>query len=121
MKGGENSASRLRVLFVCAMNRRRSVTAERIYRNDTRLAVRSAGTREGSPRRLGVADLEWADVIFVMERRQKQWIQAEFQGVDFPRIEVLDVPDDFEVMDPALIALLKELLEPEFEVLLGQV
>lgn len=36
---------RLRVLFVCAMNKQRSLTAEQLYRNDTRLEVRSAGVR----------------------------------------------------------------------------
>ena len=37
--------NRLKVLFVCAMNKQRSVTAERIYRNDARVEVRSAGVR----------------------------------------------------------------------------
>jgi protein-tyrosine-phosphatase len=30
-------SARLKVLFVCAMNKQRSVTAERLYRNDARL------------------------------------------------------------------------------------
>jgi predicted protein tyrosine phosphatase len=104
---------RLRILFVCAMNRRRSVTAERIYRNDARLELRSAGTREGSPRRVSAADLNWADIVFVMERRQKQWLLSEFQQLELPEIEVLDVPDDYELMDPALQELLRAMLDPE--------
>ena len=44
--------TRLRVLFVCAMNRWRSPTAEAMYRNDPRVAVRSAGVRQGARRPL---------------------------------------------------------------------
>jgi len=111
--------NRIRILFVCAMNRRRSVTAERIYRNDARLAVRSAGTREGSPRRVGPGDLEWAHVVFVMERRQKAWLLETFRDLELPRIEVLDIPDDFELMDPDLQALLRAQLDPEIGLLVS--
>jgi predicted protein tyrosine phosphatase len=62
------SDSRLNVLFVCAMNKQRSVTAERLYRNEARLEVRSAGVRAEAKRRINEADLKWADVVFVMER-----------------------------------------------------
>jgi predicted protein tyrosine phosphatase len=112
-------SSRLKILFVCAMNRRRSVTAERIYRNDARLEPRSAGTREGSPRRVSARDLEWADIVFVMERRQKAWILESFRDLELPRIEVLDIPDDFELMAPELQALLRAQLDPEIELLVS--
>ena len=109
---------RLRVLFVCAMNRKRSVTAERMYRNDARLEVRSAGTREGSPRRVSADDMAWADVVFAMERRQKQWLQETFRSLELPPIAVLDIPDDYEVMDPALQELLRSTIDPELDHLL---
>src|ERR1035437_3878074 len=98
---------RLKILFVCAMNKQRSVTAERLYRNDARLEVRSAGVRAEAKRRVGEADLKWADVVFVMEREHKQWIMMRFEDLELPLIEVLDVPDDFEVMDPQLQEMLK--------------
>lgn len=100
------------------MNRKRSVTAERLYRNDTRLEVRSAGTREGSPRRISAGDLAWADVVFAMERRQKQWLQEAFRSMELPPIAVLDIHDDYEVMDPALQGLLRSTVDPELEHLL---
>jgi protein-tyrosine phosphatase len=106
---------RLRVLFICALNRQRSVTAERLYRNDPRLEVRSAGVRADSPRRVSAADLHWADVVFVMERDHKSWINERFAGLELPCIDVLDIPDEFEVMDPELQAILRSLLDPEFE------
>jgi len=110
---------RLKILFVCAMNKQRSVTAERLYRNDARLEVRSAGVRSEANRRVSAADLKWADVVFVMEREHKQWITTRFEGLALPPIDVLDVPDEFEVMDPTLQEMLKSLLDPEIEHLLA--
>src|SRR5436190_5620787 len=110
-------SNRLKILFVCAMNKQRSVTAERIYRNDARVEVRSAGVRAGANRRVSEADLRWADVVFVMERDHKQWITMRFEGFTLPPIDVLDIPDDFELMDPALVEMLHLMLDPEIEVL----
>lgn len=108
---------RVKILFVCAMNKQRSVTAERIYRNDPRVEVRSAGVRTGASRRISEADLRWADVVFAMERDHKLWIRTRFEGIELPRIDVLEIPDEFEVMDPALIEALRMMLEPEIELL----
>jgi predicted protein tyrosine phosphatase len=101
------------------MNKQRSVTAERLYRNDARLEVRSAGVRADSPRRVSEADLNWADVVFAMEPEHKLWLTTRFEHLDLPRIDVLDIPDDFEVMDPELQSILKSLLDPEFTHLTG--
>ncbi len=105
---------RLRVLFVCAMNKQRSATAERLFRDDPRLEVRSAGVRSEALRRVGEKDLRWADVVFAMEREHKQWIAERFAGLELPPIDVLDIPDDYEFMDPELQRLLRAMLEPEW-------
>ncbi len=102
-------------MFVCAMNKQRSVTAERLYRNDARLEVRSAGVRSEAKRRISEADLNWADIVFVMEREHKAWITSRFEGRELPPIDVLDIPDEFEVMDPELQVMLKTMLDPEFD------
>ena len=49
-----------------------------------------------------------------MEREHKLWITMRFEGVELPRIDVLDIPDEFEVMDPDLQEILRSLLDPEF-------
>src|SRR5438093_13722131 len=102
---------RLQVLFVCAMNKQRSVTAEHLYCNDARLAVRSAGVRSEANRRVCEEDLRWADVVFAMEREHQHWIASRFQDLELPPIEVLDVPDDYGYMDPKLCELLKLTLD----------
>lgn len=109
-------SGRLRVLFVCAMNRKRSLTAEQLYRNDPRLEVRSAGVRREARRRVTEKDLHWAEVVFVMERPHQRRIEDSYPEFELPPIEVLEVPDDFEFMEPALVEMLRALLEPEFAV-----
>jgi len=99
---------RLKILFVCAMNKQRSATAERIYRNDPRVEVRSAGVRVDANRRVSEADLRWADIVFAMEPDHKRRIARQFQEVDLPRIDVLEIPDEFEFMDPEIDRLLSE-------------
>lgn len=101
------------------MNRQRSPTAEHIYRNDARLDVRSAGVNSQANRRVSEADLRWADVVFVMENEHKHWIQTRFEGIPLPRIDVLDIPDEFEYMDPELQETLRMTLDPEIDHLLA--
>lgn len=101
------------------MNKQRSVTAERLYRNDARVEVRSAGVRAGANRRVSEADLRWADVVFVMEREHKSWIAKRFEGLTLPRIDVLEIPDEFELMDPALVEMLRLMLDPEIDLLVA--
>jgi predicted protein tyrosine phosphatase len=91
------------ILFVCARNRWRSPTAERLYRNDERMEVRSAGLSEKSPHALLEADIRWADLILVMEDDQKSWITGKYRHLKLPGIASLDIPDEFEYMEKELI------------------
>lgn len=108
----------LRVLFVCAPNQWRSPTAEHLYRNDARLQVRSAGVRADARRRVSQSDLDWADVVFVMDREQKRWIQEHYRSLPLPDIRILDVPDEFTYLDPRLQAALRAAIDPEIDALL---
>ena len=110
---------RLLVLFVCAMNKWRSPTAEVLYRSDPRLEVRSAGVRTDAKRPIRAADLEWANVVFVMDRQQKARIREQFRDVELPEIRVLEIPDGLIYMDPELQRLLRLAIDPEIESLLN--
>lgn len=112
--------SRLRVLFVCALNQWRSPTAEALYQNDARLDVRSAGLRSSATRPLSEADIAWAEIIFVMDRDQKEWLQERFRALRLPRIHSLDIPDTLVYMDPELQRLLRQGIDPEIEALLSR-
>jgi predicted protein tyrosine phosphatase len=108
----------LRVLFVCSLNQWRSPTAERIYRDDARLEVRSAGVRTDAKRHISSGDVAWAEVIFVMDREQKAWIQERFRDATLPPIHVLEISDSLVYMDPELQLLLREAIEPEIRAIL---
>ena len=109
---GFPSQPRLRVLFVCGRNQWRSPTAERIYRDDPRIEPRSAGVSPAARRRVSVKDLSRADLVLVMERKHGVRIREQFRDEpDLPQIESLDVPDEFEFMDPELMRLIREGVE----------
>lgn len=110
-------AERIRVLFVCAMNRWRSPTAEALYRRDPRLDVRSGGVRPGARRPVAARDLSWADVVFVMETQHRAELRTRFHFMELPPITVLEIPDDYRLMDPELQRLLRAVLDPELELL----
>jgi predicted protein tyrosine phosphatase len=101
------------------MNRERSPTAERLYRKDSRLEVRSGGVRSDAKHRVSEKDLQWADVVFAMEREHKVWLSTRFEDLDLPPIEVLDIPDEYAYMDPKLMEILRMTVGPEIEALLG--
>jgi predicted protein tyrosine phosphatase len=102
----------MRWLFICSKNQWRSPTAEKVFRRQAGVEVRSAGTSPGARRRVTEGDLHWADQIFVMEHKHKAQLIARFgDWVSRLPIDVLGIPDEYRYMDPELIDLLKEGVE----------
>lgn len=114
-----NAARPLKVLFVCTLNQWRSPMAEALYRGDPRLEVRSAGTRSGARRRIGPADLAWADLVLVMEADHKNSILEKFGDLALPPIRVLRIANNLGCADEQLQRQLREAIEPELEALLS--
>ena len=113
---------RLRVLFVCGRNLRRSPTAEKIFQNDQRLSVRSAGVSDSSKRKIQWGDLIWADLILVMEPKYADRIRSKYAVLgSLPAMSSLDIPDEFEFMDQDLIDLLIPAVEEAIQEYQGQV
>jgi predicted protein tyrosine phosphatase len=103
------------VLFICSRNKWRSPTAERIYRGNPHIFVRSGGTSTKGYHQVNENDIRWADLIIFMENRHKSKLTAQFRGrVPFPPTEVLGIPDEYEYMDEELI----EILKPQVDYLL---
>lgn len=106
----------IKILFVCGRHNRRSPTAERLFKNDRRMEVRSAGLHETSRRRISAADLVWADLILVMERKHEGRIRAAFRQVEaFPPMESLDISDEYIFMQAELVEALKAGVESVLE------
>jgi predicted protein tyrosine phosphatase len=109
------TTARLNVLFVCSHNQWRSPTAERVWRNTPGLNVRFAGTSRRARRALRHDDIAWADVILVIEEKHKSRGLAEYrQTASAKEIHVLDIPDNFQFMDPELVEILREKCAPFF-------
>jgi predicted protein tyrosine phosphatase len=97
------------VLFVCRLNRIRSATAERLFCKRPDLDVRSAGTSGDAMVRVNQQMLDWADVIFTMDDDQRRWLELTFPAHPaVPRLICLDIADEYQFLEPALVKLLEE-------------
>jgi predicted protein tyrosine phosphatase len=57
--------------------------------------------------------IEWADLIFVMEKSHRTKLSKRFRkNLGSRRVVCLDIPDDYDFMDPELVALLKRKVTP---------
>lgn len=98
----------VRALFVCARNRLRSPTAEQVFSGTPGLEVDSGGLASDADHRLTPEQVQWADVIFVMEKKHRTKLAREFgAALKGKRVICLDIPDDFQYMEPALVNLLR--------------
>lgn len=94
------------LLVICGKNKRRSRTAEFIFKNDERFNIRSAGLSPKSDRKLSEKDLHWAYLVLVMETDHRSKIKQIYRHVQLPKIEVLFIADEYEYLDPVLIEIL---------------
>lgn len=107
---------KLKILFVCTVNRMRSATAHKLFESDPRFEVDSAGTDRSANTVLEPEHLEWADAIIVMEKKHRNYIREEFGDVyRKKKIVCLYIPDDFNYMQPELIAILKNKVEDAYK------
>jgi len=111
----DGAKERIKILFVCSRNRRRSLTAETIFKGEPAWNVRSAGTEENARIKVTAGQLGWADVIVVMEKRHKERLRQKYpEELATKRFVCLFIPDDYEFMDASLIELLREKMRKHF-------
>ena len=102
----------MKLLFICSQNRRRSLTAEKIFRGYNGCEARSAGTESNSRVKITAGMIGWADIIFCMEKKHVRRIRDKYaEEAEGKRIVCLNIPDDFEYMDEELIDILKGCVE----------
>lgn len=100
-------------LFICSRNQWRSRTAEDLFKNIEGVNVRSAGTSSAARIKVNEKLVEWADLIFVMERHHKQIINQKYSSLlNGKQIIILEIPDEFQYMDQELIDMLETAMEP---------
>lgn len=64
------------------------------------------GLSADADERVSAEQIDWAEVIFVMERRQKARLARQF-AFGSKRVVCLNIPDRYAYMDPDLVARLK--------------
>lgn len=93
-----------KLLFVCSRNKMRSLTAERIFTGIPGYEVRSAGTQPEARIVVNEGHIGWADFIFAMEKSHLNRMRQKFgEAMNGKRSIVLNIPDDYEAMQPELI------------------
>jgi predicted protein tyrosine phosphatase len=98
----------IRALFICTQNRLRSPTAEQVFSQWDGVEADSAGLGNDADVPLSVEQVEWANIIFVMEKAHRNKLQKNFKRhLAHARVICLDIPDDYEYMQPELIRLLE--------------
>lgn len=96
------------VLFICSRNRLRSPTAEQVFAAWPGIATDSAGLAPDADTVLSTDQVAWADIIFVMEKRHRTRLNARFRRhLSGKKVVCLDIPDDYTLMQPELVALLE--------------
>lgn len=96
------------ILFVCSQNRLRSPTAEQVFAGWPGIETASAGLNRGAQNPVTAEILEWADLIFVMERAHRSRLSSRFKPfLRNKRVICLEIPDQFEFMAPELVRLLQ--------------
>jgi predicted protein tyrosine phosphatase len=102
-----------RALFICSANKIRSPTAEQVFSTWPDIETDSAGLDHAATVVLSTEQIEWADLIFVMERSHRNKLSKKFKfQLKGKKVICLNIPDEFVVMQPELIAVLKARVGP---------
>ena len=105
-----------KLLFVCSRNWWRSPTAEQIFHGVNGIQARSAGTEAGARIKVTAGHLGWADIIFVMESKHRRRLREKFPDtLAGKQVVCLNIPDEYQWMQPELIALLESAVTTSLE------
>ena len=97
------------ILFICGKARMRSPTAAEVARAVLVAETDYAGLSADADERVSAEQIAWADSIAVMEKAQLAKLKRQFGPLLRDKHMVcLDIPDDFEFMQPELITLLQQ-------------
>jgi predicted protein tyrosine phosphatase len=75
--------------------------------------VDSAGLAPDAECPLSADQVEWAEIIFVMERTHRTKLTQRFKrSLNGKKVICLDIPDNYEFMQQELVALLERKVPP---------
>ena len=92
------------MLFLCSQNRLRSPTAETVLADWPGVECTSAGTNRGADTPLSQELVEWAEIIFCMEKAHVNRLRLKFtEALREKRVVCLHIADLYTFMDPDLL------------------
>lgn len=98
----------MNLLFVCSENRLRSPTGEEVFSQYDGVNALGCGTNSDAATPISGDLIEWADIIFVMEKSHRNKVSKKFRELlKDKRMICLDIPDKYKRMDPILIRLIE--------------
>jgi predicted protein tyrosine phosphatase len=101
-------AALINALFICSQNKLRSPTAESVFAKWPNVETDSAGLNNDAEVPLSPEQIDWADIIFVMEKAHRSKLSKRFRRyLNGKRVVCLDIPDDYDFMQPELVSLLE--------------
>lgn len=110
---GDGQSFMKTVLFICSRNRLRSPTAEQVFAAWPGVETDSAGLGPDATVPLSAEQVAWASLIFVMEKAHRGKLSRQFGALlRNKRVVCLDIPDDFDFMQPELVRLLETRVAP---------
>jgi predicted protein tyrosine phosphatase len=106
----------MKVLFVCSRNRRRSLTAEKLFEGTPGVQVRSVGTQPEARIVVTEGHIGWADLIVCMEKSHLNRLRLKFpEAMGGKLVVCLHIPDDYEFMQPELVDEIQAKLPPHLD------
>src|SRR4051812_44286632 len=94
----------MNLLFICSRNQWRSPTAEAIFKKHPFHHAKSAGTEPSARIKVTAQMIQWADIVFAMEKRHKERLLENFpEAMAGKQIIVLEIAEEYQFMDEELI------------------
>ncbi len=95
-------------VFICSQNKRRSLTAEKIFDGVNGHRAYSAGTENNARIKVTAGLLSRADIIFCMEKKHIRRIRDKFGDIICnKKVVCLNISDEYKYMDEELIDILE--------------
>jgi len=101
----------MKLLFLCSQNKKRSLTAEKIFDGMDGHVVRSARTERNARIKVTPGLIGWADIIYCMEKKHVRRIKEKYRELLITKeVICLNIPDEYEFMDDELVSLLQSMV-----------
>ena len=98
----------MNLLFVCSENRLRSPTGEEVFSEYNEIEAIGCGTNIDAKRTVSQELVEWSDMVIVMEKHHRNKLNSKYkESLKSKKLICLDIPDEYERMDPILIRLIR--------------